>query len=212
MVASCLTMRGFAPSEITAHYPVFLPLRVANLSGSSSGTRSAKPRPVDLSEPRANRNGNAFASALPSSHFHPTPSWYRPETSPPNFKLLPQQLETFLLSPFLPLTSTSTPPRASSAPSVGACPDGSLVLAGTPLSTTLVRTRRTLSPGPSEPPALFNQPDDDQRATTPTQSSVTHRVSFCPVRSFYHCLARARLTFAPAVSPPPSSLVPALCH
>ena len=53
---------GFAPSDLTAHCPVFRH-RVTNLPGPSSVARSAQVQ-IRLSEPQASRNGNAFASAL----------------------------------------------------------------------------------------------------------------------------------------------------
>ena len=58
---------GFAPSDVTAHYPVFLHLRVTNFLGPSRVTRSAQAWNRRLSELQASRNANVFVSALPSS-------------------------------------------------------------------------------------------------------------------------------------------------
>ena len=141
MVASSLTVRLWPHAQrLDRSRPCLLSLPCYQPPRPKQ-REAPKPRPVDLSEPRASRYGKSFASALPSS---------LPQVPlPPNPKLVPPRRET-VLPPLSYVHSTpyvfcSVSWRQSTHSPCWS--PASTVLARTPLSTTPARTRRTRLPG-----------------------------------------------------------------
>ena len=160
---------GFAPSDLTAHCSVFRHLRVTNLPGPSSVTRSAQAQ-HHLMEGAAGKNDRKRLCKRLAKQSASNALSTQPQSSCASFETqsLPQQpASTARAGNFLsPFTSTSTPFLACSAPPIAAHPPthttGSLdntVLARTSLPTPPARTQSSRSPA-SEPPALFTQPDE----------------------------------------------------